>query len=219
MKQKATQRRFYMAKLHNIEELAEQTAADISSSPSAWTSYLDTAAQLYRYPFSDSLLIHAQRPGAIACASMQVWNKKMNRWIKKGSKGIALIDDTGPANGLWYVFDIADTRVLSRSRMPFLWQIPERHRDEIRKDLIDTYGLKEKTNQFHEMLFNIASSLTAIEMESAMDGIENHVGDSPLRNQEKSNVRDTFRHLYYRIHNGAGLGTFRGIGKQPVLTA
>ena len=208
-----------MAKLHNIEELAEQTAADISSSPSAWTSYLDTAAQLYRYPFSDSLLIDAQRPGAIACASMQVWNKKMNRWIKKGSKGIALIDDTGPANRLWYVFDIADTRVLSRSRMPFLWQIPERHRDEIRKDLIDTYGLKEKTNQFHEMLFNIASSLTAIEMESAMDGIENHVGDSPLRNQEKSNVRDTFRHLYYRIHNGAGLGTFRGIGKQPVLTA
>ena len=185
-----------MAKLHNIEELAEQTAADISRSPSAWTDYLDTAAQLYRYPFSDSLLIHAQRPDVIACASMGVWNKKMNRWIKKGSKGIALIDDTGTESRLWYVFDMADTRALPGARIPFLWQIPERHRETVRKYLVDTYSLGEAKDGLQEALFKIASNLADAEMEAATDGMGSQIRDSPLRYQEESTIRDAFQILF-----------------------
>ena len=99
-----------MTKLNDIRELAEETAGKISRSPKAWMEYLDTAAKLYRYPFADSLLIHAQRPGATACASMEVWNGKMRRWVKRGAKGIALIDDGGRRKRLRYVFDISDTR-------------------------------------------------------------------------------------------------------------
>ncbi len=185
-----------MAKLHNIEELAEQTAAEISSSPKKWTGYLDTAAQLYRYPFSDSLLIHAQRPDSMACASMKVWNKKMSRWIRKGSKGIALIDDTGPERRLWYVFDMADTRIAPGSRIPFLWQLPERHRDEVLRHLIDTYGLEEETEQLHTALFQISFDLTERSLKDAMDGLESQLTGSSFEGQDMAEVSETFQRLF-----------------------
>ena len=93
-----------MAKINDIRALAEETAGKVSSSPQEWMEYLDTAARLYRYPFADSLLIHAQRPDATACASMELWNGKMRRWVKRGAKGIALIDDSGRKKRLRYVF-------------------------------------------------------------------------------------------------------------------
>ena len=94
-----------MARLQEIRGLAEYTAKDVSSSPKDWMKYLDTAAKLYRYPFSDTLLIHAQRPDATACVSLEAWNQRMGRWVNRGAKGIALIDDTGPRRQLRYVFD------------------------------------------------------------------------------------------------------------------
>ena len=104
--------------------------------------YLDTAARLYRYPFADSLLILAQRPDATACASMELWNGKMRRWVKRGAKGIALIDDGGRKKRLRYVFDISDTRMVEGGRTPFLWQIKEEQREAIRKFLVESYRLK-----------------------------------------------------------------------------
>ena len=83
-----------MARLQEIRGLAEYTAKDVSSSPKDWMKYLDTAAKLYRYPFSDTLLIHAQRPDATACVSLEAWNQRMGRWVNRGAKGIALIDHT-----------------------------------------------------------------------------------------------------------------------------
>lgn len=83
-----------MARLEDIRGLAEAHASSISSSPKDWMNYLDTAARLYRYPFMDQLLIHAQRPQATACASLELWNQKMFRWVNRGAKGIALIDET-----------------------------------------------------------------------------------------------------------------------------
>ena len=185
-----------LPKLHKIQELAEQTAAEISSSPAAWTGNLDTAAQLYRYPFSDSLLIHAQRPDSMACASMRVWNKKMGRWIRKGAKGIALIDDTGPERRLWYVFDMADTRLLPGSKMPFLWQIPERHRETILNLLVDTYQLDKDTDQLHTALFEIASNLTGIGLKAAMSGLDTQLQNYPSGSQNESTIIDTFQTLF-----------------------
>lgn len=85
-----------MAKFNDIRELAQQNARWVSNSPKDWMNYLDVAARLYRYSFKDTLLIHAQRPDATACAELEVWNKKMNRWVNRGAKGIALLDDASP---------------------------------------------------------------------------------------------------------------------------
>lgn len=112
-----------MARLQEIRGLAEYTAKDVSSSPKDWMKYLDTAAKLYRYPFSDTLLIHAQRPDATACVSLEAWNQRMGRWVNRGAKGIALIDDTGPRRQLRYVFDVSDTHMVKGGRTPNLWQL------------------------------------------------------------------------------------------------
>ena len=95
-----------MAQIQSIQALAELHAQEVSRSPRDWMGYLDTAARLYRYSFQENLLIHAQRPGATACAELELWNSKMNRWVNRGAKGIALLDDTGPRLRLRYVFPI-----------------------------------------------------------------------------------------------------------------
>lgn len=97
-------------KLYAMELLTEEVAKDVAANPQEWMRFLNTASRLYRYTFPEQLLIYAQRPGATAVASMEIWNQKMYRWIKKGSKGIALIDNTsGPKTKLRYVFDVQDT--------------------------------------------------------------------------------------------------------------
>jgi len=111
---------FIMAKLQDILGLVEFEAKVAASSPQDWMRYMDTASRLYRYPFSDTLLIHAQRRDATACAELEIWNEKMMRWVNRGAKGIALIDDTGPRRRLRYVFDISDTHMVRGGRTPYL---------------------------------------------------------------------------------------------------
>ena len=91
-----------MAKFNDIRELAQQNARWVSNSPKDWMNYLDVAARLYRYSFTDTLLIHAQRPDATACAELELWNQKMSRWVNRGAKGIALLDipDLVPSCGM-----------------------------------------------------------------------------------------------------------------------
>ena len=125
-----------MAKINDIRVLAEETASDVASSPRDWMAYLDTAAKLYRYPFADNLLIHAQHPQATACAELETWNEKMGRWVNRGAKGIALIDDTGPRQRLRYVFDIEDTHMVRGGRTPYLWKM-EFHKVKLPKDTHD----------------------------------------------------------------------------------
>jgi len=84
-----------LPQINDIRELAQQNARYVSNSPQDWMSYLDVAARLYRYSFTDTLLIHAQRPDATACAELELWNQKMSRWVNRGAKGIALLDDSG----------------------------------------------------------------------------------------------------------------------------
>lgn len=131
-----------MAKLNDIRALAESHAAEIARSVQAWTGYLDTAATLYRYDFPETLLIHAQRPDATACAEMEIWNNRMGRWVNRGSKGIALIDDSGPRKSLRYVFDISDTHMVRGGKTPYIWQMESWVRPEMSDYLADTYGLE-----------------------------------------------------------------------------
>ena len=84
-----------MSKLQDIRDLAQEHAVSVSGSPRDWMDYMNTASRLYRYSFSDQLLIHAQHPEATACASLELWNEKMFRWVNRGARGIALLDETG----------------------------------------------------------------------------------------------------------------------------
>ena len=92
-----------------------------------WAGFLTTAARLYKYPFHEQLMIYAQRPDATACAEYDLWNDRMGRYVRRGSKGIALVDDSGDRPRLRYVFDISDTGTREHSRTPWLWQLEERH--------------------------------------------------------------------------------------------
>ena len=122
-------------------QMADQVAVQLTSSWNEWMGFLNTASRLYKYPFQDQLMIYAQRPDATACASMELWNETMHRWVKRGSKGIALVDDSGDRTRLRYVFDISDTRTLESSRTPWLWKMEERHIDSISAMLENRYGV------------------------------------------------------------------------------
>lgn len=128
-------------KLQLVSELAEQTARNITRDVGGWKQYLDTASRLYKYKFDEQLLIYAQRPDATACAEMELWNEKMRRWVKAGSKGIALIRgaETGRPH-LEYVFDVADTRPVRGARMPYLWEMREEHHAPVLAALENRYG-------------------------------------------------------------------------------
>ena len=184
-----------MAKFNDIRELAQQNARWVSNSPKDWMNYLDVAARLYRYSFKDTLLIHAQRPDATACAELEVWNKKMNRWVNRGAKGIALLDDASPRAKLRYVFDIADTHLVQGGRTPILWRIDDsEHQQMILDHLADTYALTQ-TDSMNVALMELAQQLTAENLEEAMDGLEYEVADTFLEGLDEDNLRVRFREL------------------------
>ena len=106
-------------------QLAEHTAERLTSSLANWTGFLATVGRLYKYPYHEQLMIHAQRPDATACADYELWNDKMNRFVRRGSTGIALLDATGERPRLKYVFDVSDTGGRDNSRRPFLWEMKE----------------------------------------------------------------------------------------------
>ena len=103
--------------------LAQRTANGLTRYWESWTDYLTTASRLYKYPFADQLMIYAQRPDATACADFDIWNTRMNRYVRRGAKGIALLDESSGFPRLHYVFDVSDTGVRRNSRDPEVWQL------------------------------------------------------------------------------------------------
>ena len=202
-----------MAKFNDIRELAQQNARWVSNSPKDWMNYLDVAARLYRYSFKDTLLIHAQRPDATACAELEVWNKKMNRWVNRGAKGIALLDDASPRAKLRYVFDIADTHLVQGGRTPILWRIDySEHQQMILDHLVDTYALTQ-TDNMNAALMELAQQLTAENLEEAMDGLEYEVTDTFLEGLDEDNLRVRFREL---MTNSIFYTLSRRCGQEPL---
>ena len=202
-----------MAKFNDIRELAQQNARWVSNSPKDWMNYLDVAARLYRYSFKDTLLIHAQRTDATACAELEVWNKKMNRWVNRGAKGIALLDDASPRAKLRYVFDIADTHLVQGGRTPILWRIDySEHQQMILDHLADTYALTQ-TDSMNAALMELAQQLTAENLEEAMDGLEYEVTDTFLEGLDEDNLRVRFREL---MTNSIFYTLSRRCGQEPL---
>ena len=202
-----------MPQINDIRELAQQNARYVSNSPQDWMSYLDVAARLYRYSFTDALLIHAQRPDATACAEMELWNQKMSRWVNRGAKGIALLDDTGPRTRLRYVFDIADTHLVRGGKTPLLWNLDSHgHEQAILDHLADTYGLSQ-TDSMNTALMELAQQLTADNLDEAMDGLAYEVADTFLEELDEDNIRVRFREL---MTNSIFYTLSRRCGQEPM---
>lgn len=122
-----------------ISELARQTTERLTQSVDNWKRFLDSAAWLYKYPFHEQVLIHAQRPDATACAPIELWNNAFKRWVNRGAKGIAIIDNSGHKPALRYVFDVSDTN--TRYNVPFsLWQTRPEYEAQIIEELENHFG-------------------------------------------------------------------------------
>ena len=200
-----------MSKLQDIRELAQEHAVSVSSSPRDWMDYMDTASRLYRYSFSDQLLIHAQHPEATACASLELWNEKMFRWVNCGARGIALLDETGQHTRLRYVFDISDTHMVAGGRSPYLWKMQEHQREEILTHLAEVYALEEKdTATLQDALMAVAREMVADSLEEYLDGLEYAAEGTYLEDLDEVTIRSDFRQLatdsvYYMLSRRCGL--------------
>ena len=200
-----------MAHLDEIRGLAEYHATRISSSPRDWMNYLDTAARLYRYPFMDQLLIHAQRPKATACASLELWNEKMLRWVNRGAKGIALLDETMQKTRLRYVFDIQDTHKVKGGRTPYLWRLQEKQQEELLNHLEEVYGLEAKdTGSLSDALMATAKYMVEENLDEYLDGLTYVTEGTYLEELEENTIRSEFRSLltdsiYYTLASRCGL--------------
>ena len=200
-----------MSKLQDIRNLVQEHAVSVSSSPGDWMDYMDTASRLYRYSFSDQLLIHAQHPEATACASLELWNEKMFRWVNRGARGIALLDETGQHTRLRYVFDISDTHMVAGGRSPYLWQMQEHQREEILTHLAEVYALEEKdTATLQDALMAVAREMVSDNLEEYLDGLEYAVEGTYLEDLDEVTIRSDFRQLatdsvYYLLSRRCGL--------------
>ena len=139
--------------------LAQRTANGLTRYWESWTDYLTTASRLYKYPFADQLMIYAQRPDATACADFDIWNNRMNRYVRRGAKGIALLDESSGFPRLHYVFDVSDTGVRRNSRDPEMWQFNDDLKQPVSEMLSKTYGIGgERVSQ---QLADVAGKLVA----------------------------------------------------------
>ena len=181
-----------MAKLENYVELARQTMREISADGENWHAFLTTASNVYKYGFYDQLMIYAQRPDATACASYEIWNQTMRRYVRRGAKGVALLDMTGDAPRYHYVFDAADTGMRKDSRSPFVWTINEENGAAIGALLEKEYEVSANRG--------LAGQLEEIAMQHVMDYWQEHqdelrdiVDGSLLMEYDELNLELAFR--------------------------
>ena len=199
-------------KLYAMEQLTEEVAKDVAASPQEWMRFLNTASRLYKYTFPEQLLIYAQRPEATAVASMEIWNQKMYRWIKKGSKGIALIDNTsGPKTKLRYVFDVQDTyKVRNLGKDPQLWNLPVEGEQLVADYLQEQLSLEDTEGGLAESLHQAAKESMQEWLPDALEELRLDVTGTFLEELDEQNQEVEFRELmtnsvWYVLLNRCGL--------------
>ena len=199
-------------KLYAMEQLTEEVSKDVAASPQEWMRFLNTASRLYKYTFPEQLLIYAQRPEATAVASMEIWNQKMYRWIKKGSKGIALIDNTsGPKIKLRYVFDVQDTyKVRNLGKDPQLWNLPAEGEQLVADYLQEQLTLEDTEGGFAESLHQAAKESMQEWLPDALEELRLDVTGTFLEELDEQNQEVEFRELmtnsvWYVLLNRCGL--------------
>ena len=171
--------------------LAQRTANGLTRYWESWTDYLTTASRLYKYPFADQLMIYAQRPDATACADFDIWNNRMNRYVRRGAKGIALLDESSGFPRLHYVFDVSDTGVRRNSRDPEMWQYNDDLKQPVSEMLSKTYGISgERVSQ---QLADVAGKLVADYWDNNGGDIRAIVDGSLLMDYDEAGVEMQFK--------------------------
>lgn len=173
--------------------MAEDAARQVTGSRERWTSFLTTAGRLYKYPYHEQLMIHAQRPDATACAEYDLWNERMNRYVKRGSKGIALLDTRGDRPRLRYVFDVSDTGTRKNSRPVVLWRVKDEHVQPIQNALEKAYGVPAAGNSLETQIEDIARQLATEYWNENAKQISDIVANSYLEGYDEYNIGASFR--------------------------
>ena len=171
--------------------LAQRTANGLTRYWESWTDYLTTASRLYKYPFADQLMIYAQRPDATACADFDIWNNRMNRYVRRGAKGIALLDESSGFPRLHYVFDVSDTGVRRNSRDPEVWQYNDDLKQPVSEMLSKTYGISGE--RISQQLADIAGKLVADYWDNNGGDIRAIVDGSLLMDYDEAGVEMQFK--------------------------
>ena len=171
--------------------LAQRTANGLTRYWESWTDYLTTASRLYKYPFADQLMIYAQRPDATACAEFDIWRNRMNRYVRRGSKGIALLDESSGFPRLHYVFDVSDTGVRRNSRDPEMWQYNDDLKQPVSEMLSKTYGISgERVSQ---QLADVAGKLVEDYWDNNGEDIRAIVDGSLLMDYDEAGMEMQFK--------------------------
>ena len=174
-------------------QLAAETARGLTDSLQTWTAFLETSARLYKYPYYEQLLIFAQKPEATACAGYEVWNDTMHRFVRRGSKGIALLDSSGDNPRIKYVFDVSDTGGGANARRPFLWEYKPEHQENVTAALEERFGSPGRAS-FALQLEAIAGDLIESYWDDHRQDILRIVDGSFLEEYDEDNLRATFHH-------------------------
>ena len=191
-------------------QMAEQVSTRLVGSWKEWTAFLTTAARLYKYPFHEQMMIYAQRPDATACAEYDLWNEKMGRYVRCGSKGIALVDDSGDRPRLRYVFDISDTGTREHSRTPWLWQLEEQHIGPVSAMLERSYGVVG--DDLAQQLTDVAGKLASEYWDEHQQDFRYIVDGSFLEEYDDLNIEVQFKSaatvsIAYALMSRCGLDT------------
>ena len=171
--------------------LAQRTANGLTRYWESWTDYLTTASRLYKYPFADQLMIYAQRPDATACAEYDIWVSRMNRYVRKGSKGIALLDESSGFPRLHYVFDVSDTGVRRNSRDPEVWQLNDDLFQPVSEMLAQEYGIHHE--RLSQQIADIAGKLAESYWDNNSADILAIVDGSFLMDYDEAGVEMQFK--------------------------
>ena len=183
------------AKVDTYLDLAREIAQGLAGSVGAWTAFLDTASRLYKYPFADQLMIHAQRPEATACASYEVWVDTMRRYVRRGAKGIALVDHFGDAPRLRYVFDIADTGTRRSSRPFSPWEINDGNLAEVQLGLRQAFNAEG--DWLSSQLQDVARDLAEMYFDAHRHDIAGIIDGSLMAGYDEGELRDSFTKAAY----------------------
>ena len=197
------------SKYQAYRQMADTAERQLTSSYKSWTQFLRTAARLYKYPYNEQVMIHAQRPDAIACAEYDFWNKKMGRFVRRGSTGIALIDTSGQKPQLRYVFDVADTGEREHSRPVHLWQFRAEHEDAVAATLERSYDISGN-NGIVEQMESAAAQLAKEYWADHKRDILYNIDDSYLDGYDEFNTEVQFRNaakasITYMLMSRCGL--------------
>ncbi len=179
-------------KTEYYSRMAEDAARQVTKSREQWTAFLTTAARLYKYPYPDQLMIFTQRPDAIACAEYDLWNNRMNRYVKRGAKGIALVDNSGEYPRLRYVFDVSDTGERRNSRPVNLWTMQLDQEVPILQHLELVYGIPHNSTYLEDQLWVIADRMTRDYWSNNKNTICDIVEDSYLADYDELNIEAAF---------------------------